>query len=125
MGKEQYETVFVVDPTPASGTVEDCVREVRQFLTKKGAKVVYEEDWGLRKLAYLIAGKGSGRYHLLEFQSLPTLIAELEVLYRRDDRIIRHLVVHLDKHAIAFNRKEQERKAQSKKRAEEEVEEKA
>ena len=44
------------------------------------------------------------------------IIADLELSYKRDERIIRHLTTKLDKHAVAYNekkrRKAMEEKAQ-------------
>ncbi|MGM9753156.1 MAG: 30S ribosomal protein S6, partial [Candidatus Cryptobacteroides sp.] len=64
--------------------------------------VVYEEDWGLKQLAYPIQHKTSGFYYLIEFKSNPEFIATLETQYHRDERIIRYLTVALDKNAVAY-----------------------
>lgn len=105
MKEQQYETVFIVTPSLSSEEVERCIQGVKRFLVEGGAKIIDEKSWGLKKLAYPIEKKNSGHYYFVEFQALPSLIAAVEVMYKRDERIIRHLVVRLDKHAIAFNRK--------------------
>jgi len=62
---------------------------------------VNEENWGLRKLEYPIAKKSTGFYQLLEFKALPTVIAKLEVNFRRDERVLRFLSFKQDKfHAL-------------------------
>jgi small subunit ribosomal protein S6 len=53
-------------------------------------------------LAYPIQKKTTGFYHLFEFKADPTLIAKLELQYRRDERIIRFLTFSMDKHAIEY-----------------------
>ena len=63
---------------------------------------MYEEDWGLRQLAYPIQHKTSGFYYLIEFKATPEFVATLETQYHRDERIIRYLTVALDKDAIAY-----------------------
>ncbi|MBA3971172.1 MAG: 30S ribosomal protein S6, partial [Bacteroidetes bacterium] len=54
---------------------------------------------------YPIQKKTTGFYHLFEFQAPPTFVAELEVVYKRDERLLRFLTVALDKHAVAYSLK--------------------
>lgn len=109
---KQYETVFVLSPALSEREADECVEGVLRFLSEKEAKVVGQERWGLRKLAYPIQKHTSGHYHVVEFQAKPSVVADLEVIYKRNERFIRHLVVRLDKHAIAFNRRKQETKTE-------------
>ena len=44
----------------------------------------------------------SGFYHLFEYQVAGEHIEPLEVLFRRDERIMRFLTVKLDKHAVEW-----------------------
>ena len=99
---KQYETVFIATPVLSEAQMKEAVAKYVDYITKKGGEVVYEEDWGLRQLAYPIQHKTSGFYHLIEFKADPTLIASLETQYHRDERIIRYLTVALDKHAVAY-----------------------
>jgi small subunit ribosomal protein S6 len=59
----------------------------------------------MRKLAYPIQKKSTGFYHLIEFESEPTLVAKLETEYRRDERVIRFLTIVMDKHHVGFAEK--------------------
>lgn len=99
----QYETVFILTPVLSESQMKEAVKEYEQYLKEKGAKIVNAENWGLRKLAYPIQKKSTGFYHLIEFTATSDLTADLELKYRRDERVIRFLTVKLDKHAIAFS----------------------
>ena len=68
----------------------------------EGAEIVNEENWGLRKLAYPIQKKSTGFYQLLEFNADPSVIAKLEINFRRDERIIRFLTFRMDKYAAEY-----------------------
>jgi small subunit ribosomal protein S6 len=105
---KQYETVIVLTPVLLQEQVEEAVAKYRKFLSDNGAVIVHENNWGLRKLAYPIQKKSTGFYFLFEFQADPTLIAKMEVEYKRDERIMRFLTIALDKHAIAYNERKQE-----------------
>lgn len=111
---KQYETVIVLTPVLLQEQVEEAVAKYRKFLSEHGAVIVHENNWGLRKLAYPIQKKSTGFYFLFEFQADPTLIAKMEVEYKRDERIMRFLTIALDKHAIAYNERKRKNAAQKK-----------
>ncbi len=111
---KQYETVIIMTPVLLMDQVDEAVAKYRKFLTDNGAIIVHENNWGLRKLAYPIQKKNTGFYFLFEFKSEPTLIAKMEVEYKRDERIMRFLSIALDKHAITYNEKKRKNAAQKK-----------
>ena len=78
-------------------------KKFKKTLTDSGAKVVNEENWGLKALSYEIKGKSTGFYTLIEFKAEPSFIAKLETEFKRDERIMRFLTVSLDKHAVAYS----------------------
>jgi small subunit ribosomal protein S6 len=87
-------------------------------LKEKGAEIVFENNWGLKKLAYPIQKKSTGFYYLIDFKAEGDLIAELEVAYKRDERLLRFLTVKLDKHAVAYNEKRRNLASEKKEKAE-------
>ncbi len=109
---KQYETVFIMTPVLSEDQMRDTAKKYKEFLKERGAEVVFEDNWGLRKLAYPIQKKSTGFYYLFEYKAKGELIAEFELALKRDERIIRVLTVSLDKHAIAYN--EKKRKAKEK-----------
>jgi len=110
----QYETVFIMTPVLSEEQMKETVEKYQKFLVSKEAEIIYEDHWGLRKLAYPIQKKSTGFYHLIEFKADPTLIKEWEVAFKRDERILRFLTVVLDKHMLAYNEKKRN-KAKSEK----------
>ena len=109
---KQYETVFIATPVLSDTQMKEAVSKYRDFITENQGELVHEEDWGLRKLAYPIQKKSTGFYHLFEFKADPSLIARLELLYRRDERIIRFLTFSMDKHAIDYAARRRANKAE-------------
>ncbi len=114
----QYETVFIMTPVLSEEQMKETVDKYQKFLISKKAEIVHEDNWGLRKLAYPIQKKSTGFYHLIEFKAEPELIREWEVMFKRDERILRFLTVALEKHAIAYNEKKRN-KAKTEKQKEE------
>jgi len=105
-----YETVFILTPVLSDTQVEEAVKKVNDLLSDQKAEVVAQEDWGLKKLAYPIQNKRNGFYHLIEFKTENhELVAALELMYKRDERIIRYLTVKLDKHGIDWAEKRRQK----------------
>lgn len=109
---KHYETVFIMTPVLSEDQMKETAKKYVDFLKGKKAEIVHQDNWGLRKLAYPIQKKSTGFYHLMEYKADPQVIAELELTFRRDERIIRFLTVALDKHAVAYSEK---RRAKGKK----------
>ena len=121
---KQYETVFIATPVLSDAQMKEAVAKYTGFIKNNGGQIVYEEDWGLKQLAYPIQHKTSGFYYLIEFQAEPEFVASLEIQYKRDERILRFLTVALDKDAVAYAEHRREMKAAKKNApAEESVEE--
>ena len=99
---KQYETVFIATPVLSESQMKEAVAKYTDFIKDNGGEIVYEEDWGLKQLAYPIQKKTTGFYYLIEFKCDTQMIEKLETQYRRDERIIRFLTFAMDKHAVAY-----------------------
>ncbi|MBR4135199.1 MAG: 30S ribosomal protein S6 [Bacteroidales bacterium] len=117
----QYETVFIMTPVLSEDQMKETVQKFEKILTNKGAEIVHQENWGLRKLEYPIQKKSSGFYHLFEFKAESDVVAELELQYRRDERIMRFLTVSMDKYAIAYAEKRRNLRNEKAAKAQEEA----
>ena len=102
---KQYETVFIATPVLSEAQMKEAVKKYVDYIVAKGGEIVYEEDWGLRQLAYPFQKKTTGFYYMIEFKADTQVIARLETQYRRDERIMRFLTFAMDKHAIAYAEK--------------------
>ena len=101
----QYETVFLLTPVLSDEQTVEAVAKFKKVLTDKGAEIVNEEAWGMKKLAYPIQKKSTAFYNLLEFKAEPSVVAKLETAFRRDEKVIRFITVKLDKYSAAYAEK--------------------
>ena len=116
--RNRYETVFILTPVLSEDQAKDAVKNFKSFLKDLDVKMVHDDNWGLRKLAYPIQKKTTGFYHLFEFDADGTAIDKFETMFRRDERVIRFLTVKMDKDHILFaesrrNKAKQEPKAET------------
>ena len=109
--ERHYETVFIATPVLSEDQMKETVDKFRNILQKNGAEIVHEEDWGLRKLAYPIEKKSTGFYHLIEFKSEGQAIDNVEIEFKRDERILRFLTVKMDKYAVEYAEKKRREKS--------------
>jgi small subunit ribosomal protein S6 len=100
--EKRYETVFILTPVLSEDQAKEAAKKFEKILTDQGAKINHRENWGLKKLAYPIQKKTTGFYHLIDYSGKGTEIAELELQFKRDERVLRFLTVALDKHATAW-----------------------
>jgi len=100
-----YETVFILTPVLSEIQMKEAVEKFKDLLVSEGAEIVNEEYWGLRKLEYPIQKKNSGFYVMLEFKANPSVVAKLEINYRRDERVLRFLTVRQDKYHALYAEK--------------------
>jgi small subunit ribosomal protein S6 len=111
----QYETVFILTPVLSEAQMKEAVQKYTKLITDNGGKIVNQENWGLKKLAYPIQKKSTGFYCLIEFMAESSFVAKLETEYRRDERIIRFLSFRLDKYAAEYSEKRKNKLKEPKK----------
>ena len=97
-----YETVFIMNPVLSEDQVKETVKKFVSHIKANKGKITNEENWGLKKLKYIIQKKKTGFYYLIEFQADGKIINELEVEFKRDDRVIRWQTIKLEKFSLAY-----------------------
>jgi small subunit ribosomal protein S6 len=109
-----YEAVFILTPVLSDAQMKEAVEKFKTLLTDKGAEIINEESWGIRKLAYPIDKKSTGFYIMLEFSADPSVIAGLEVNFRRDERVLRFLTTKHDKFSLEYSEKRRRNRSSKK-----------
>jgi len=104
-----YETVFILTPVLSEVQVKEAVKKFKKIITGNKGKIINEENWGLKKLAYPIQKKSTGFFNLFQFEADGSLIEILETEFRRDEIIIRFLTFKMDRYAVEYGKKRIER----------------
>jgi small subunit ribosomal protein S6 len=91
----EYEIVVIVRPDVDDADVKSAIERAEETITSQGGHLLERDDWGKRKLAYLIKKHSKGYYVLIRALSSPEHITELERRLRLDDRVIRFLTVKI------------------------------
>jgi small subunit ribosomal protein S6 len=100
-----YETVFILTPVLSEDQAKEAVQKYESDFKSFGAKIKHSENWGLKKMAYPIQKKSTGFYFLVQFEGEGSVIADFELMFKRDERILRFLTVKMDKDHVEYAEK--------------------
>jgi small subunit ribosomal protein S6 len=116
-----YETTFITRAEIGEDGLQALLTKLTQAIESFGGKVVLQEDWGSRKLAYKIEKESRGRYSYLVYTGRGDVVAELERNLRLNEFVMRFLTINLAKEfeESAFLARRDEMKVAAKKRDEE------
>lgn len=88
----KYELLYLVHPD-LEASIDKITDKVRSFITARGGKVTYEENWGKRKLAYVIKKTDVGIYILWYFEAPKDALGKIERDLRLTEEIIRYMLL--------------------------------
>ena len=86
-----YEVLYIIDPDLGEEATAAMVEKFKALIEANGT-ITEQEEWGKRKLAYLINDKAEGYYVLVKFTSAPAFPAELDRVMKITDGVMRSLI---------------------------------
>jgi small subunit ribosomal protein S6 len=96
MKKYFYEMTYILNPVLEEEQFSEMVGFVNKLLENNGGEIVEVDEWGVKKLAYEINGKGNGYYVNLYFNAPAEAIAVVERNLRIHDNVMRYLTLKYD-----------------------------
>jgi small subunit ribosomal protein S6 len=91
--RTEYEILLMLDPDVPEERQNEIVERTRELVERGGGTWDRHEPWGRRKLAYEIAHKDEGVYHLLELTAEPAALDEVSRVLKITDGVVRHMAV--------------------------------
>jgi small subunit ribosomal protein S6 len=89
--RTEYEILLMLDPDLPEERQNEIIQRARDLAEQSGGTWDGHEPWGRRKLAYEIAHKDEGVYHLLEVTAEPATLDELSRILKITDGVMRHM----------------------------------
>ncbi|MDE3191180.1 MAG: 30S ribosomal protein S6 [Acidobacteriota bacterium] len=86
-----YEILLLLDPEQAEAHQEELIARVRSLVEAAAGTWRSHDAWGRRRLAYPIAKKAEGVYHLVVFESTPETLDEIVRVLKIDDAVLRQM----------------------------------
>lgn len=87
----RYETAILFDPELPEEQRKEFVAKLAGVIGTFGGEVLKQDDWGSRKLAYVIRKKQNAYYTFLIYTGRPGVVEEVERNIRIFDGVLRHL----------------------------------
>ena len=85
---KEYEALFIVD---AAGDEREkqIISDIQETIKKENGKLLNEENWGKRNLAYPVKKRKEGLYYKVIFSLDPLKIDTLNAAYKLNQDILR------------------------------------
>ena len=94
--KGSYEAVVIFSMTLGEEGIS-AIKEKFKALIEQNAENAEIDEWGKRRLAYLINDESEGFYVLYKFASNPDFPAELDRVCKITEGVLRSLIIRNDK----------------------------
>ncbi|MDH4257229.1 MAG: 30S ribosomal protein S6 [Candidatus Aminicenantes bacterium] len=88
----QYETAFLISPNLEEEAIEKVISQMAEVVKKKG-KLINEDRWGKKKLAYPIQKFEEAFYVFFLYEADPAVPFELERQFKQTEAILRYLTI--------------------------------
>ena len=90
-----YEAVMIFSMKDGEESVTALVDKFKTLIGQN-ATIGTVDEWGKRRLAYLINDEAEGYYVLVKFQCAPAFPGELDRVFKITDGVLRSLIIKLD-----------------------------
>ncbi len=92
-----YECTFIARADLSKADVQKLADSLSKIVTDGKGKIIKNEYWGLKNLAYKINKAGKGHYTMLGIEAPADTLKELERNIGINEDIVRHLTVKVEK----------------------------
>ena len=90
-----YETVLIARQDISQSQVEEIIKNLKNLITESKGKILKEEYWGLKTLAYRIKKNRKGHYVLFNIEVDNSTLIEFERIMRLNEDILRFLTISI------------------------------
>jgi len=91
----RYETIYILRPNLGEEEITKVVESTNAILNSGDGEIIALDQWGLRKLAYLIKKESNGYYVYCDYATAPDNVSEMERKFRIDDTVMKYMTVKL------------------------------
>ncbi len=88
-----YESTFILSPQADDAAFDQQIKAITDLIGNNDGKIIKEDRWGIRRMAYPIKKFTQGFYTRLVFEGNSKLLTELERFYKLEDPYIRYLTI--------------------------------
>ena len=100
MTKKMYESAVLISAALEEDQIQSIISRIKELISSNDGEIKDIEEWGRKRLAYMIKKSKIGYYIIFQFNAYPQIISTLEKFYKLDENILRYLTIKLTKNAL-------------------------
>lgn len=90
-----YEVFLIVQADLDETALNAIVEKVKGWITDSGGSVTKVDNWGKRRMAFIIKKQREGQYVLIHAELAPSFVTDLERNLRFQESIIRSMITNV------------------------------
>jgi small subunit ribosomal protein S6 len=103
-----YETGFLLAPNLSEEDTEKTISQLIEVISQKEGRLIRQERWGKRRMAYAINRFGEAFYVFFHYEGRPDIPVELERRFKQSDTVLRYLTLKKDTKGALRRKKKKE-----------------
>jgi small subunit ribosomal protein S6 len=100
MKTQVYESAVLINASLEDDQIGNITNRIKETITSNGGEIIEIEDWGRKRLAYMVKKSKIGYYIIFQYNSSPDLVLKLERFFQLDESVLRYLTIKLGKNAL-------------------------
>ena len=94
----KFEVVLILNPELSINTLDDEISKFKSNLEAHSAKIINEENWGLRDLSYSINKFKKAFYRFLQVETSGSIVKEISKEINQSENLIRYIFIKVKNH---------------------------
>ena len=94
----KFEVVLIFNPELATNKLNDEINKFKSNLEAHSAKIVNEENWGLRDLSYTINKYKKAFYSYFQLETSGSIVKEISKDLNQSENLIRYIFIKVKNH---------------------------
>jgi small subunit ribosomal protein S6 len=100
MKKNVYDSTVLINAALDDNQIEAILTRIKDFINSNDGEIREFENWGRKRLAYMVNKSKIGYYAVCRFDAPAEIISKLDRLFSLDEQILRFLTIKLNKDAL-------------------------
>ena len=94
----KFEVVLIFNPELATNKLNDEINKFKSSLETHSAKIVNEENWGLRDLSYSIKKFKKAFYKFFQVETSNSIVKEINKDLNQSENLMRYIFIKVKNH---------------------------
>tara|TARA_B100000242_G_C42953898_1_gene442341 strand:- start:531 stop:857 length:327 start_codon:yes stop_codon:yes gene_type:complete len=94
----KFEVVLIFNPDLPSNVLSTEIKKFKSKLDENSAKLINEENWGLRDLSYNINKFKKAFYNFFQIEASGKIIKDLNKELNQSENLLRHIFIKVNEH---------------------------